>query len=129
MIYYDGKWKLCLHIATFESRNEQQEKYIHNKQRWIDMEKQHDHITNLTFEEFSLTVEQQNRLDELNQINFPLEFKSVAIEYVKDGEIDNEDLPKDYNKPLGNFKILLEQKSQDKDISDLMYELMQQGVI
>ena len=129
MIYYNGKWVACDYKAIFESRGEQQEKYIHNKQRWLDMEEQHEHISSMTFEGFSLTTEQQNRLGELNEINFPLEFKSVAIDYVKNGEVSNEKLPKSYSKPLGNFKILLEQKTQDNDISELLYELMQKGVI
>ena len=129
MIYYDGKWKSCSHVANFESRGEMQEKYIHDKQRWTKMEEQHEHITNMSFTELSLSTKQQNRLDELNKINFPLEFKSVAIDYVENGEVDMDRLPRDYDKPLGKFKILLEQKSQDKDISELLYELMQKGVI
>ena len=129
MIYYDGKWKPCSHVANFESKGEMQEKYIHNKQRWAEMEEQHEHITNMSFEELNLTTKQQNRLDELNKINFPLEFKSVAINYVRNGEVNMDRLPKDYDKPLGKFKVLLEQKSQNSDISDLLYELMQKEVI
>ena len=129
MIYYDEKWKFCSHVANFESKGEMQEKYIHNKQRWFEMEEHHEHITNMSFVEFELTAEQKDRLDELNQINFPLEFKSVAINYVRNGEVNMDRLPKDYDKPLGKFKVLLEQKSQNSDISDLLYELMQKEVI
>ena len=129
MIYYDGKWKFCSHVANFESRGDTQEKYIHNKQRWAEMEEQHEHITNMSFTELSLSTKKQNRLDELNKINFPLEFKSVAIDYVENSEVDMDRLPKDYDKPLGKFKMLLEQKSQDEDISDLLFELMNKGVI
>ena len=120
MIYYDGEWKPCSHIVTFESRGQEQEKYINDKQRWIDMEKQHDHISNMDFEEFQITDEQEKRLEQLNSVNFPVGFKSVARKFVETGEVNLDELPQDYELPIGTFRIFLEQKKQDDTIDDAL---------
>ena len=126
MIYYDGKWQPCTHIATFESRGQEQEKYINDKQRWIDMEKQHDHITNMEFEEFQLTDEQGKRLEQLNSVNFPVGFKSVARDFMETGEANLEELPQDYELPIGTFRLFLEQKEQDDTIDDALELIFEQ---
>jgi len=88
MIHHNrGRWRFHTHLATFQRRGEQVHKYISDPDRWQEMVESHDHLSDLTVEEFHPTEEQQGRLDEINELRIPDGWSSVVREYVETGEL------------------------------------------
>ena len=127
MIYYDGRsWQPCTWIATFQDRGQERAKYINDRERYEKLENMHDHITDMSIEEVEWNDGHKDRLAELNEIGVPQGFGSVARSYVEDGSIDLEDLPKDYDLPIGKFRLYLEQQEQDDTIDDALELIFEQ---
>ena len=91
MIHHNrGRWHFHTHIATFQRRGEQVQKYISDPDKWQEMVEQHDHLSDLTVEEFEPTEEQQERLDEINELRIPDGWSSVVKEYVETGGLPSD---------------------------------------
>ena len=100
MIHHNrGKWRFHTHIATFTRRGEQVQKYISDPDKWQEMVEQHDHLSDLTVEEFEPSVAQQERLDEINELRIPDGWSSVVKEYVENGIF-----PERKTHPLSSFQ-------------------------
>ena len=121
-----GKWHLCSYKATFQSRGEKRVKYTSNPDRYEKLENMHDHITDMSIEEVEWDDGHKDRLAELNEVGVPQGFGSVARSYVENGSIDLEDLPKDYDLPIGKFRLYLEQQEQDDTIDDALELIFEQ---
>ena len=127
MIKYDREqqeWLFQLKKVTLTNRNNQETKYTDDVEYYQEMSDKHDFITIDNVENFVPIAEQEERLADINSIETDQRFTGTYINYVKTGE-----LPTDYIGKLKDIKIKKEQTSQDTDISELLYELMLQGVI
>ena len=123
MIYYDNEWKFCEYKATFTKRGEVVEKYIHDKNYWTDMVNKHDHLSDLSFSDVTHTQKEIDRLSEINEYNIPESHYSFVADYVINNELNYPS--QTYENQLANFRIAKEQSSQDQDIADAIYEIMQ----
>ena len=127
MIKYDREqqeWLFQPKKVTLTNRNNQETKYTDDVEYYQEMSDKHDFITIDNVENFVPIAEQEERLADINSIETDQRFTGTYINYVKIGE-----LPTDYIGKLKDIKIKKEQTSQDTDISELLYELMLQGVI
>jgi hypothetical protein len=127
MIKYDREqqeWLFQPIKVTLTNRNNQETKYTDDVEYYQEMSDKHDFITIDNVENFVPIAEQEERLADINSIETDQRFTGTYINYVKIGE-----LPTDYIGKLKDIKIKKEQTSQDTDISELLYELMLQGVI
>ena len=127
MIKYDREqqeWLFQPKKVTLTNRNNQETKYTDDVEYYQEMSDKHDFITIDNVENFVPIAEQEQRLVDINSIETDQRFAGTYTNYVKTGE-----LPTDYIGKLKDIKIKKEQTSQDTDISELLYELMLQGVI
>ena len=81
----DGQWKLCQYKVLHESHGNEQIHYTNDKSYWRDTVAQHDHLTDLRFEEMNFTSEQRERLEELNQMDISESYMSVSRDMVREG--------------------------------------------
>lgn len=92
MLYYkNNKWNICPYTVTYKDNGKEIQRYTEDKTWWEKFASKWDHITDLNFEDFTPSSEQQDRLDALNAENVPEGFKSSASTYVEKGELPSDD--------------------------------------
>ena len=125
VIYEKGKYTPCTYKVTLKNRGREEIHFADFRTYWEDMEKKHDHITDLEFEEITFTLEQDERLQEIAELDIPEGFQAEVREYVENGEF-----PKGYNHPLSNLKLLKEKEKYQNDLDNAyMMILESEGLI
>ena len=80
-----GQWQFCEWKVIHESHGNEQIHYTNDRDYWRDTVAQHDHLTDLRFEEMDFTSEQKRRLEELNQMDISEAYMSVSRDMVREG--------------------------------------------
>ena len=98
--YKNGKYKKCDYKVILKNRGNEETHYTNDKEYWQDMVAKHEHLTDLTFTEFSLTVEQEDRLAEVNENNIGRGHQAEVRNYIETGE-----LPEGFSHGLRDLKL------------------------
>ena len=127
MIKYDRenqKWVFYPKKITITDRGTERIKYTDDVSYYEEMANKHDFLTVDKVEDFEPTQTQLDRLAGINSIETDQRFTGTYVNYIQTGE-----LPTDYIGKLKDLKIKKGQSMQDNDIADLLFELMNKGVI
>lgn len=103
--YENGEYVPCTYKVTLKNRGKEETHYANFRTYWEDVEKKHDHITDLQFEEIVFTPEQDERLQEIAELNIPEGFLAEVRKYVENGEF-----PEGFSHALQNLKLKKENK-------------------
>jgi len=116
--YENSEYVPCDYKVIIQNRGQEEIHYTNSKIYWKDMVAKHDHLTNLSFEEITLTAEQNERLAEINEENIQQGFQAQVREYVENGNF-----PEGYNHPLSDLKQRKEKKQYDNEL-DNAYQMI-----
>lgn len=110
MLYFkNGKWNFCTEKVRYIQHGEETTQYVGQEGHdwWVDFEEKWEHTEIIEFIEVELpTVEQLERLAEINELGIPDGFGTMVENYVIHGEF-----PEGINHPL---RILQLQKKNEQ---------------
>jgi len=125
IIYENGEYTTCTYKVTLQNRGKEEIHYADFRTYWEDMVAKHDHLTDLSFEEISFTPEQDERLQEIAELDIPQGFQSEVRKYVEDASF-----PDGYNHPLSDLKQKKEKEKYDSDLDDAYQMILEsEGLI
>ena len=108
-----GSFDLYPHKVRYMQHGQEYEQWaLPDREWWTEFAEKWDHTEIIEFVEVELSEDQEARLDEINQLNIPEEFRSICIEYVLNGKF-----PHGYNHPLRQIEIKKIEEQQGQEIS------------
>lgn len=125
IIYENGEYTPCTYRVTLQNRGVEETHYANFRTHWEDMVAKHDHLTNLSFEEITFSVEQDARLQEIANLNIPQGFQAEVREYVENGNFTER-----YQHPLSDLKLKKERLQHQNDIDEAYQMILEsEGLI
>jgi len=85
--FKNGEWEVCNYLVTFINREQEQEKYTDNPERYEALEQKHDEFRELKVEEVEWEDELLDRLDKINQHDISDGYRSILTRFLKYGEV------------------------------------------
>lgn len=122
MVFYkDNKWHISDLKVTYKDGEETTEKSVglEGKKWWVELEKAHDYIQIIKFEELTATDEQIQRLENINLAGIPDGYGSIVSNYVKLGKF-----PDEFNHPLKDIENEEINREQGIDLSEREIEAL-----
>ncbi len=133
MLQHNGRrFRLYPYKAKFnDKQGNPKEKYALPSKEWWESAAQRQGF-DVEFEEITLTEEQQERYEQIKDVDVSESQRSICIDYILDGDIEPEDEDGNVremnpNHPLREVWIDKSQKQQDQDIADAFFEIMLAG--
>ena len=125
IIYENGEYTPCTYKVTLQNNGVEDVHYTNFRTYWEDMVAKHDHLIDLSFEEISFTPEQDERLQEIAELDIPQGFQSQVREYVETGNF-----PDGYEHPLSDLKLNKEREQHQNDIDEAYQMILEsEGLI
>jgi hypothetical protein len=118
------KWEFLSKKVILNDNGTEITKYTDDINYYNILVERNQNILLVSTEDLIPTTEQEKRLNNLNLIQTDPNFQATYSNYVK-----NSTLPEGYEGILKDLKIKEEQDSLDTDISDLLFELIDKGVL
>lgn len=123
--YENGEYVPCNYKVILKNRGKEEVHYADFRTYWEDMVKKHDHLTDLEFEEIEFTKEEDERLQEIAELNTPEGFTAEVRNYIENGEF-----PEGYNHQLSDLKLLKERQKHQDELDDAYQMILEnEGLI
>ena len=124
MIYYKNRWHLCNEKVKYMQNDKEITQYVMSEGHdwWIDFESKWEHTEIIEFIPVEPTLEQLDRLEEINKLNIPDGFGSMLSDYVGNGVF-----PKSLNHPLRYLQVYKENIQQGIELSEREIQEIVQG--
>ena len=125
MVYFkNNQWHICKEKVKYIQHGKEIEQYVGSEGHdwWVDFEQKWEHTEIIEFMPVEPTLEQLDRLEEINKLNIPDGFGSMLSDYVGNGVFS-----KSLNHPLRNLQAYKENIQQGIELSEREIQEIIQG--